>query len=268
MPAGLITAIHYAGTPNTLASMYRAMTPMRAAATTHALELRDDGAARRDRRIHDLPRPADRARAQLLAADDRAAQRARDRHPSVSRRRDRAERDPPDLASARSLARRRWRIPRRADRGVRRRLDDRAGRARQRRHALHAQAAQHAENPLVLAAIIAIGIGAHNFGEGLAIGASAASGATAIALALIVGFALHNATEGFGVAAPLVGRVRPVLGADRPGRTDRRRTDVPRHDRRLQFLLADALGASSSRSPSARWSSSSASCGTCSGAPA
>ena len=62
---------------------------------------------------------------------------------------------------------------------------------------------------MVLAAIIAIGIGAHNFGEGLAIGASAASGATAIALALIVGFGLHNATEGFGVAAPMVGRVVP-----------------------------------------------------------
>ncbi len=71
------------------------------------------------------------------------------------------------------------------------------------------QAAMHADNPIVLAAIIAIGIGAHNFGEGLAIGASAASGATAIALALIVGFGLHNATEGFGVAAPMVGRVVP-----------------------------------------------------------
>ena len=70
-------------------------------------------------------------------------------------------------------------------------------------------AAQHAENPMVLSTIIAIGIGAHNFGEGLAIGASAASGATAIAVALIVGFALHNATEGFGVAAPLVGRFVP-----------------------------------------------------------
>ncbi len=70
-------------------------------------------------------------------------------------------------------------------------------------------AAKKAENPLVLAAIIAIGIGAHNFGEGLAIGASAASGATAIALGLIVGFALHNATEGFGVAAPLIGKYVP-----------------------------------------------------------
>ena len=72
------------------------------------------------------------------------------------------------------------------------------------------QAAMHAENPIVLAALIAIGIGAHNFGEGLAIGASAAAGATAVALALIVGFGLHNATEGFGVAAPLVGRVVPT----------------------------------------------------------
>ncbi len=63
-----------------------------------------------------------------------------------------------------------------------------------------------AEKPLVLAGMIAVGIGAHNFAEGLAIGSSAASGATAIAFGLIVGFALHNATEGFGVAAPLAGR--------------------------------------------------------------
>ncbi len=65
------------------------------------------------------------------------------------------------------------------------------------------------DNPLVLAAIIAIGIGAHNFAEGLAIGASAASGATSIAAGLIIGFALHNATEGFGVAAPLAGKMIP-----------------------------------------------------------
>lgn len=71
------------------------------------------------------------------------------------------------------------------------------------------RASAHADNPMVLSAIIAVGVGAHNFGEGLAIGASAASGATAIAVALIVGFALHNATEGFGVAAPMVGRFVP-----------------------------------------------------------
>ena len=72
------------------------------------------------------------------------------------------------------------------------------------------QAASEAHDPFLLASIIAIGIGAHNFAEGLAIGASAAAGATAIAIGLIVGFALHNATEGFGIAAPLAGRdIRP-----------------------------------------------------------
>jgi FtsP/CotA-like multicopper oxidase with cupredoxin domain/zinc transporter ZupT len=74
---------------------------------------------------------------------------------------------------------------------------------------LSSRAASSIHQPLVLAAVIAIGIGAHNFAEGLAIGASAASGATAIAVGLIVGFALHNATEGFGIAAPLSGRIIP-----------------------------------------------------------
>jgi len=74
---------------------------------------------------------------------------------------------------------------------------------------LSSRAASSVHQPLVLAAVIAVGIGAHNFAEGLAIGASAASGATAIAVGLIVGFALHNATEGFGIAAPLSGRVIP-----------------------------------------------------------
>lgn len=77
------------------------------------------------------------------------------------------------------------------------------------------RAAAQAHDPYVLAAVIAIGIGAHNFAEGLAIGASAASGATAIAIGLIIGFGLHNATEGFGIAAPLAGRVVPrwrILG--------------------------------------------------------
>ncbi|HYM97729.1 MAG TPA: ZIP family metal transporter, partial [Candidatus Sulfotelmatobacter sp.] len=54
-----------------------------------------------------------------------------------------------------------------------------------------------------LALLIAVGIGLHNFGEGLAIGASAASGAIGLAVILVIGFALHNATEGFGIVAPL-----------------------------------------------------------------
>jgi ZIP family zinc transporter len=49
----------------------------------------------------------------------------------------------------------------------------------------------------------AVGLGLHNFSEGLAIGQSAATGATAFALILVIGFALHNATEGFAIAAPL-----------------------------------------------------------------
>ncbi len=77
---------------------------------------------------------------------------------------------------------------------------------------LSSRAASSVHQPLVLAAVIAVGIGAHNFAEGLAIGASAASGATAIAVGLIIGFALHNATEGFGIAAPLSGRIIPSWG--------------------------------------------------------
>jgi zinc transporter, ZIP family len=57
--------------------------------------------------------------------------------------------------------------------------------------------------------LIAIGIGLHNFAEGLAIGQSAASGELALALPLVIGFGLHNATEGFGIVAPLAGDIDP-----------------------------------------------------------
>lgn len=64
--------------------------------------------------------------------------------------------------------------------------------------------------PKRLALMIAIGIGLHNFGEGLAIGGSAAQGEIALATVLVIGFALHNATEGFGIVAPLASEgVRP-----------------------------------------------------------
>ena len=55
---------------------------------------------------------------------------------------------------------------------------------------------------------IAAAIGLHNFAEGLAIGVSARAGEISLATVLIIGFALHNATEGFGIVGPL-GEVRP-----------------------------------------------------------
>jgi hypothetical protein len=63
---------------------------------------------------------------------------------------------------------------------------------------------------VALATFIALGIGLHNLGEGLAIGASFATGAAALASFLVVGFTLHNLTEGVGIAAPLL-EVRPKL---------------------------------------------------------
>ena len=58
-----------------------------------------------------------------------------------------------------------------------------------------------------LALMIAIGIGLHNFAEGLAIGQSAATDQISLATVLVIGFALHNATEGFGIVSPLAGDV-------------------------------------------------------------
>ncbi|MDX2076941.1 MAG: metal transporter [bacterium] len=51
---------------------------------------------------------------------------------------------------------------------------------------------------------IALGIGLHNLGEGLAIGAAFASGEAALGTFLILGFTLHNITEGIGITAPIV----------------------------------------------------------------
>jgi ZIP family zinc transporter len=56
---------------------------------------------------------------------------------------------------------------------------------------------------LALGMLIAVAIGIHNFSEGLAIGVSARAGEVTLAGTLIVGFALHNATEGFGIVGPL-----------------------------------------------------------------
>lgn len=67
-----------------------------------------------------------------------------------------------------------------------------------------------ARTPLYVATLVALGIGLHNLGEGLAIGTAYASGAVALGAFLVIGFLLHNTTEGLGIIAPL-GRERPTL---------------------------------------------------------
>ena len=74
-----------------------------------------------------------------------------------------------------------------------------------------------ASGGLYLALLVALGIGLHNLGEGLAIGSAYASGALALGAFLVVGFAIHNTTEGLAIVAPLRGgegaaAVRPSLG--------------------------------------------------------
>jgi zinc transporter ZupT len=63
---------------------------------------------------------------------------------------------------------------------------------------------------LALATYIALGIGLHNLGEGLAIGAAFATGAAGLGAFLVLGFTLHNITEGIAIATPLL-RARPPL---------------------------------------------------------
>ena len=64
-----------------------------------------------------------------------------------------------------------------------------------------------------LALLIAVGIGVHNFGEGLAIGQAAAASKISLAVTLIIGFGLHNTTEGFGICGPIAGEgTKPTWG--------------------------------------------------------
>ncbi|MGI8781224.1 MAG: ZIP family metal transporter [Solirubrobacteraceae bacterium] len=62
-----------------------------------------------------------------------------------------------------------------------------------------------------LALLVAVGIGLHNLGEGVAIGSAYSAGALALGAFLVVGFALHNTTEGLAIVAP-VAHLRPSLG--------------------------------------------------------
>lgn len=66
-------------------------------------------------------------------------------------------------------------------------------------------------SPLQVSYLIALGIGLHNLGEGLAIGAAYSAGEAALGAFLVLGFTLHNITEGVGIAAPIV-RKSPGLG--------------------------------------------------------
>jgi zinc transporter ZupT len=65
--------------------------------------------------------------------------------------------------------------------------------------------------PVAIGLMIAIGIGLHNFGEGLAIGAAIGLGQVALSTFLIVGFTLHNTTEGLAIAAPMA-KEKPMIG--------------------------------------------------------
>ena len=62
----------------------------------------------------------------------------------------------------------------------------------------------------MLALLIAVGIGLHNFGEGLAIGAAYALGEAALGTLLVIGFTLHNTTEGLAIVAPIA-KERPSI---------------------------------------------------------
>ena len=77
----------------------------------------------------------------------------------------------------------------------------------QRRRAARAAGASGAH----LALLVAVGIGLHNLGEGVAIGTAYSAGALALGTFLVVGFALHNTTEGLAIVAP-VAHLRPTLG--------------------------------------------------------
>ena len=71
---------------------------------------------------------------------------------------------------------------------------------------------QQMVKPFAIALMISIGIGLHNLGEGLAIGAAVVLGEVALSTFLIVGFTLHNTTEGLAIVAPMAKSGRVMIG--------------------------------------------------------
>ncbi|MGQ0712498.1 MAG: ZIP family metal transporter [Gemmatimonadaceae bacterium] len=78
-------------------------------------------------------------------------------------------------------------------------------------HGKRGEGGRGSSSPFHVALLIAIGIGLHNLGEGLAIGAAYSTGAIALGTFLIIGFLLHNTTEGLGILAPIAAE-RPTVG--------------------------------------------------------
>ncbi|MFL6318537.1 MAG: ZIP family metal transporter [Nitrososphaeraceae archaeon] len=70
---------------------------------------------------------------------------------------------------------------------------------------------QQFSKPFMIALMISIGIGLHNLGEGLAIGAAVLLGKVALSTFLIVGFTLHNTTEGLAIVAPMARSANKVI---------------------------------------------------------
>ena len=94
-----------------------------------------------------------------------------------------------------------------------------------------------ARQGLYIATLIALGIGLHNLGEGMAIGAAFALGEAALGSFLVIGFTMHNITEGIGIAAPLL----PVSSSDQESESDKeQRTPPPLGRFVLLTLLAGA----------------------------
>lgn len=75
-------------------------------------------------------------------------------------------------------------------------------------HRANEEAPRGQRSGLTMAYVLALAIGLHNFGEGLAVGASAAVGEVALGATLLVGFIVHNSTEGLAIALPIAMRDR------------------------------------------------------------